>query len=107
MCTSVPSKALLQGRDDGVVVALGVVAAVEEEGVALGAPRVVVTNTPNGDTNALGDVEAALDDVDVVVVVAVLDVELSHGDLLDAADGGEGLDGTGERRALAGLEMAL
>lgn len=66
----------------------------------------IITNTPDGDTNALGRLEAALDNGDVVSGVVVLDIELRHGDLLDV-DSGERLDGVGERLALAGLEMAL
>ena len=65
-----------------------------------------IAHTPHGDTHALGLVQAALGDGGVVVDVVVLDVQLGDGDLLDAGRG-KGLDGAGERAALARVQVAL
>lgn len=99
---SLSSERLSNGVEGG----LGVVLAVEEERVGAGAPRVGVADTPDGDTNAGLDVEAALDDGGEVIGGGLLDVELGGRDLLDAG-GGEGLEGLDVGAGLAGGEMAL
>lgn len=72
---------------DGVVRGLGVVVAVEEQGVLALAPRVLVADTPDGDADALGRVEAGLDGGRVVVRGGVADVELGDGNLGDGSRG--------------------
>ena len=98
---------LRQRRDDGVVGSLGVEAAVEEQGVARGPPRVLVAHAPDRDADALGLGEAALGNGGVVVGVAALDVELGDGDLLDPGNGAERLDRAGEVGALPCVEVTL
>jgi hypothetical protein len=73
----------LESVHQGVVSSLRAVAAVVEQRVLVRAPAVAVRDTPDGDTDALLDVEASVGDGDVVVGTSALDVELGDGDLLD------------------------
>lgn len=81
------STRLCELAGDAVVRSLGVEVAVEEQGVLALAPRVLVANTPDGDANALGSVEAGLDNGRVVVGRGVPDVELGDGNLGDSGRG--------------------
>jgi hypothetical protein len=96
---------LLEGSQDLVVGRLGLVVGVEQEGVALGPPRVLVADTPNGDTDAVLLVDASLDNVGPVGGRSVLDVDLSHGTLRSGtAKSSHGGDGVG---TLAGCQVGL
>jgi len=65
-----------------------------------------VADTPDGDSDTLGLIQAALGDGSVVVGVVTLDIELGYGNLLDAASG-ESLDGASEGRSLTGVQVSL
>ena len=96
---------LLESIENGGVSLLGVEVGVEEEGVAVGPPGVAVADTPDGDTDAVGLVEASLDNVGPVGLLGVLDVDLGHGALGSrAAEKLHGVDGGG---ALAGAQVSL
>jgi len=85
---------LLEGSQDGVVSSLGVEAGVEEQRVALGPPGVVVTDTPDGNADAVLLVDAGLNNVGPVGLLRVLDVNLGHGALgCGAAEKSHGVDG--------------
>jgi hypothetical protein len=98
-------KRLCQGGEHSVVGSLGVEVAVEQQGVALGPPGVVVTNTPKGDTDAVLLVQASLDNVGPVGLLGVLDVELGDGALWgSSAESSHGSRGLG---TLSGDKMGL
>lgn len=69
---------LLQRSQDLVVSRLGLEARVEQQGVTLRPPGVIVTNTPNSDTDAVGLVQASLDNIGPVGARSVLDVDLGE-----------------------------
>lgn len=96
---------LLQSSQDLVVGALGLEARVEQQRVALGPPGVLVTNTPDSDTDTVGLGQAGLDDVAPVGSVGILDVDLGERTLgSGTAKSGHGGGGVG---ALAGLQVTL
>jgi len=98
VCKAVQSSGwrLLEGSQDGVVGSLGVEVGVEQQRVALGPPGVVVTDTPDGDTDAVLLVKAGLDNVGPISLLRVLDVNLGHGALgCGTAKESHGLDGAG------------
>jgi hypothetical protein len=96
---------LLQSSQNLVVGSLGLEAGVEQERVALGPPGVVVTDTPDSDTDAVLLVKAGLDDVAPVGSVGVLDVDLGQGAL--GSSTAESSHGGGSVGTLAGLQVAL
>jgi hypothetical protein len=57
---SIHSMNLLQVAEQGVVSGLGLVVAVEQQRAGLLAPAVLVRDTPDGDTNALGQLKSML-----------------------------------------------
>jgi hypothetical protein len=65
-----------------------------------------VTNTPDGDTNTLGDVQAGPGDSDVVVGRGTSNIELSDSDLRDTS-AGKGLKGALNTTSTASIEMGL
>lgn len=96
---------LLQSSQDLVVGALGLEARVEQQRVALGPPGVLVTNTPDSDTDTVGLGQAGLDDVAPVGSVGILDVDLGERTLgSGTAKSGHGGGSVG---ALAGLQVTL
>lgn len=97
---------LAESVDDGSVSSLGVVVSIEQKTVVLLAPRVLVRDTPDGDTNALGDVEAGLGDGSVVVGGGSADVELGDGNLLDTRVG-EGSESTLDLASGTGVKVSL
>ena len=70
------------------------------------APRVLVRDTPDGDTDTLGDVEAGLGDGGVVSSRGSADVELSDGNLLDTS-GSQSLESALDTIGGTGVEMGL
>jgi hypothetical protein len=96
---------LLQSSQNLVVGGLGLEAGVEQERVALGPPRVVVTNTPDSDTDAVGLVKASLDDVAPVRSVSILDIDLGQGAL--GSGTAESSHGGGSVGTLARLQVTL
>jgi hypothetical protein len=88
-----------------LVSSLGLVAGVKQKRVTLGPPRVVVTNTPNGDTDAVLLGRAGLDDAGPVVGRRILNIDFSQ----SALWGGGAERGHGSRcvGSLAGGQMAL
>jgi hypothetical protein len=97
---------LAESVDNSSVSRLRVVVSIEQKAVVLLAPRVLVRNTPDGDTNALGDVEAGLSDGGVVVGGSSADVELGDGNLLDTRVG-EGSESTLDLASGTGVEVGL
>jgi len=89
---------------------LGLVVAVEKERAVAGSPAVLVRDTPDGDADALGDLEAGVHDGEVVVGRGARDVELGDGDLLNVG-GGKSFQGSGDTRgrvpAARGSKMGL
>jgi hypothetical protein len=69
---------LLQSSQNSVVSRLSLVPRVEQQRVTLRPPRVAVAYTPYGDTNAIGLVQARLDNVRPVSSLRVLDVNFSE-----------------------------
>jgi hypothetical protein len=69
---------LLESSQNLVVGSLGLEAGIEQQRVTLGPPGVVVTYTPDGDTDAVGLVQASLDDVAPILSVGILDVDLGQ-----------------------------
>lgn len=97
---------LAESVDDGSVSSLGVVVSIEQKTIVLLAPRVLVRDTPDGDTNTLGDVEAGLGDGGVVVGGGSADVELGDGNLLDTRVG-EGSESTLDLASGTGVKVSL
>jgi len=97
---------LLKGVEDGSVSRLWLVVAVEQKWVVLRSPGIWVPDAPDGDADALGLVQAGVDDVDVVSGTRVDDIDLGEGDLGDSG-AGKRVDGGGRRRTLSGLQMTL
>jgi hypothetical protein len=90
---------LLECSQDLVVGSLGLEARVEQQRVTLGPPGVVVTNTPDGDT------DASLDDIGPILTVGVLDVDLGERTLGSSA--AKSCHGGGGVSTLAGLQVTL
>jgi hypothetical protein len=76
---------LAESVNNSAVGRLGLVLSVEEEAVLLLAPRVLVRDTPDSDTDTLGDVKASLGNSSVVGSRGSTDVELSDSNLLDTS----------------------
>jgi hypothetical protein len=96
---------LLECSQDLVVGSLGLEARVEQQRVTLGPPGVVVTNTPDGDTDAVLLVQASLDDIGPILTVGVLDVDLGERTLGSSA--AKSCHGGGGVSTLAGLQVTL
>lgn len=88
----------LQGVEEGADSSLGLVVAVVQQGVLLGAPALLVGDAPNGNAHALLDLEAGVHNGKVVVGRSAGNVKLGNGDLLHVG-GGEGLESGGSARS--------
>lgn len=100
------SRHLAESVDNSSESRLGLVVGVEQERVVLLAPRVLVADTPDSDTDTLGDVEAGLGDGGVVVGRGSADVELSDGNLANTgAD--KSLKSALDLTSHTGVEMRL
>lgn len=97
---------LAESVDNSSVSSLGVVVSIEQKAVVLLAPRVLVRYAPDGDTNALGDVEAGLGNGSVVVGGGSADVELGDGNLLHTRVG-EGSESTLDLASGTGVKVSL
>ena len=104
-CARCLTRLLVDSSKDSVVSCLGVVVGVEEEGVAVGPPGVVVADTPDGNTNAVLLVQASLDDVLPVRGLGVLDVDLGERTL--GGGSAERGHGGGSVGTLAGGDVTL
>jgi hypothetical protein len=105
VCVSAQSIRLCQSSQNLVVSALGLVAGVEQQRVALRPPGVVVADTPDGNTNAVLLVDASFNDVGPVGRRSILDINLSHGAFgRGTTESSHGRDGVG---ALAGGQVGL
>jgi hypothetical protein len=96
---------LSQSLENSVVGRLGVEAAVEEQRVALGPPGVLVTNTPDGDTDTVLLVQASLDNVGPVRSLGVLDVDLGESALWGSS--AESSHGSRSVSTLSGCQVTL
>lgn len=56
-----------ESSNDGIIRRLGLVVAVEQQRRRAGAPRVPVRHPPDGDSHTLGDIQACLDDLFLLV----------------------------------------
>ena len=66
----------------------------------------MISDTPNGDTDTLGSVQASLHDGDVVAGGCLGNIELSDGDLLDVGRC-ESVQGSLSRAALSAGQVSL
>lgn len=84
---------------------LGVRAGVEQQGVSLRPPGIVVLDTPDSDTDAVALSHASLDNVGPIRLLRVLDVHL--GECAFGGGAAEGSHGGGSIGALAGAQVSL
>ena len=91
----------LQNAENAIIGGLGLVVGVEQKWVVARAPGVLVGDTPDGDTNTLGDGQASLDDGRVVVSGSASNIEL--GDTNINASGSELSEGLLDGARLTGL----
>lgn len=89
------SRSFLQSANQGVVSLLGLVISVEQERAVVGAPTVLVGDTPDGDTNTLGNGKTTVHDSQEVACCGAGDIELSDGNLLDIG-ASQCLEGVGD-----------
>jgi hypothetical protein len=68
----------LQVVKQGIVCCLWLVIAIEEEWVIIGSPAVLVRDSPDSDTDTLGDLETGVHDSEVVVGGSTSNVELGN-----------------------------
>lgn len=87
----------LQGVHEGVVCCLGLVVAVEEERVVIGPPAISVRDSPDGDSDTLGDLETSVHDGEVVVGSSTGDIELGDGNFRNIGCG-KGSESSGNTR---------
>jgi len=100
----------LQGIDQCSVCCLWLVVAVKKERVVTRSPAVLVRDSPDGDSDALWDLEAGVHDSEVIVGGGTRNVELGDGNLLDVGRS-ESPQGSGNTRgrvpSAGGCQVAL
>lgn len=102
---SAPPQNNLQTVQNGGIRRLGLEVRIKQQRRAARPPAIRVAEAPNGDADAVGDVQASLGGGDVVGGGGADDVELGDGALVGG--GAQGLHGGAGAGGLAGLQVRL